>query len=381
MITTEAWVLHQGPPVPGPGELRLESFSFPDIREDEVLAEPLFGSWEGNMTHAVERDPIDICRFRKEEKVVIGNSGVVRVLKTGEAVTAFKEGDLCMLCSVAIWDEAGYPVKILGYDAPGTMGVLAKQIKLHQDTLILLPKDTKHSLQQWAAYPIRYATAWDNWQVAFGAWRLQMDEVDCPSPYVWGWSGGVALGQLLLAQHFGCQTAMITSRDKRLEQVENLGITPIDRRQFPDLNYDPARFDNDFAYRKQYMRAEIEFLKQVKTHTNGAGVSIFIDNVGGPVYRATLKALGRQGVITTVGWKKGMAVSMMRGTECIERHIHVHTHGARRSIAGVEFAEEKGWLPPIEDHVYGWDEIPALAQAYGEGKLDTFFPVFQINPV
>jgi hypothetical protein len=76
-----------------------------------------------------------------------------------------------------------------------------------------------------------------------------------------------------------------------------------------------------------------------------------------------------------------MRVSLMRGTECIERHIHVHTHGAKRSTAGVHFAEETGWLPPVADKVYSWDEIPELAQAYGEGRIDSYFPVFQVNPL
>jgi hypothetical protein len=84
MITTEAWVLHRGPSgEPGPAELKKERFTFPDIMEYEVLAEPIYGSWEGNMTHALARDPVDVCRQRCEEKVVLGNAGVVRALKTG----------------------------------------------------------------------------------------------------------------------------------------------------------------------------------------------------------------------------------------------------------------------------------------------------------
>src|SRR5215216_6680284 len=98
IITTEAWVVNQGPDGANPrkqvpGELRKESFSFPDITEYEVLAEPIYGCWEANMTHALERRPIDICRDRGEEKVVIGNAGIVRILKAGSSVTTAKEGD------------------------------------------------------------------------------------------------------------------------------------------------------------------------------------------------------------------------------------------------------------------------------------------------
>lgn len=379
MITTEAWVLHRGPSKREPGELKREAYSFPSITECEVLAEPIYGCWEGNMTHALQRDPIDICRHRGEQKVVLGNAGVVRILKSGTAVTTVKEGDLCQLISVGVWDKSGYPLKILAYDAPNTMGVLAKQIKLHEQQVFPIFKNTKHSLQQWAAFPIRYATAWDNWKVAFGCWRLQMSDDDCPTPYVWGWGGGVALGELALAKHFGCRTAMIASNDERLEKIEKMGITPIDRRQFIDLNFDEKRFKSDLAYRRRYMRAEMTFLDMVKKHTGGSGVSIFIDNIGGPVFRATLKALGRQGVITTAGWKEGMSLSITRGSECINRHIHVHTHGARNSQAAMHFAEETGWLPPVDDNVYSWDEIPQLAHDYAAGKISSYFPIFQVN--
>ncbi|MEM7344799.1 MAG: zinc-binding alcohol dehydrogenase family protein [Chloroflexota bacterium] len=378
-ITTEAWVLHKGPPSPTPGHLQKEAFTFPDLTPQELLVEPIYGCWEGNMTHALERDPIDICRYRGEDKVVIGNVGVVRALKVGEAVTGIKPGDLCMTRSGAVWDEAGYPLKIFAYDAPNTIGLLAKQTKIHQAQLFPIFTETSHSLKQWAAYPIRYGTAWDNWKVAFGAWRLQMSESDCPEPYVWGWGGGVTLAQLSLAQQFGCKTAMISSRDARIALIEQMGITPIDRRQFPDLHFDEARFKKDFAYRRNYIRSENMFLELVQHHTNGAGVSIFIDNIGGPVHRATLKALGRQGVLTTVGWKRGMTVSQMRGVECIARHIHVHTHGERNNTDGIYFAEEKGWFPPVEESVYQWDQIPELAQAFSEDALDTYFPIFQVN--
>ena len=64
------------------------------------------------MSHALSRSPVDICRQRREEKVVIGNAGVVRVLKAGDGVKSVREGDLCLVFCNGVWDEAGYPEKI-----------------------------------------------------------------------------------------------------------------------------------------------------------------------------------------------------------------------------------------------------------------------------
>jgi NADPH:quinone reductase-like Zn-dependent oxidoreductase len=384
MISTEAWVLDRGPSGgSGPGKLRKDTIAFPEITEEEVLVEPIYGCWEANMTHALERAPVDVGRLRKEERVVLGNAGVVHILETGAAVTSVRAGDLCLVCPIGVWDRYGFTLRVLGYDAPRTLGLLAKRIKLHERQVVRLPADTRYSLRQWAAFPIRYATAWSNWKVAYGCWRLQMSEDDVPTPHVWGWGGGSALAELLLARHHGCRVAMIASKDHRLRMIAELGIQPIDRRLFLDLDFDEEKYRADPDFKKAYLKAEHTFLDLVERHTDGQGVSIFIDNIGKPVFRATTRALGRMGVVTTAGWKKGMDLQTSRATECIGRHIHVFTHGARHSegIPMVRFAEETGWLPPVDDTVYTWEDIPRLTDDYAEDRISSYFPIYQVNPL
>lgn len=386
LITTEAWVLHRRRParsgVQVPMGLSLERYSFDDLDDHEVLVAPLYGCWEANMSHALERVPVDICRQRHEERVVVGNSGVVRVLETGAAVTSVREGDICVWMCMGVSDDAGYVQLVHGYDAPGSVGLLAKRTKIHERYLATLPADTPYSLAQWSA-SARYWTAWSNWKVAHGCWRTQMDERDQARPYVWGWGGGVAFAQLDLATRFGCRTAMIASTKSRLQRIRDKGITAIDRREFPDLWFDEQRAQTDRAYRNRYRMSEHRFLSKVRDVTDGAGVSIFIDNIGAPVYRATLRALARQGVITTVGWKHGMKLQTMRANECIQRHIHVHTHAARDSDVRemMAFQDDAGWMPTLDGEVYGWDEIPVLAEDYAHGKIDTYFPIYRVNDV
>jgi hypothetical protein len=95
----------------------------------------------------------------------------------------------------------------------------------------------------------------------------------------------------------------------------------------------------------------------------------------------TLRSLARQGVIATSGWKHGMTFTFVRAMECIARHIHVHTHYARRQegLDAVRFAVEHGWLPPISERVHGWDEIPRLADDFAHGRIDDYFPIFAVN--
>lgn len=382
-ITTEAWVLYeQSSTDSGRTSLKRDLFTFPDITAEEVLVEPIYGCWEANMSHALQRQPIDICRQRKEKAVVLGNSGVVRVLRCGSAVSGVKPGELCLLDGNITKDRHGYTIKVLAYDAPNTIGLLARQTKLPSHCLIPLPAHSTFTAKEWAAFSVRYLTAWDNWKVAWGCWRAQMPDLAPEEVHVWGWGGGVSLAQLALARQAGCQTAMISSTDKRLELIAQMGIQPINRSHFAELAFDDHRYRSDPAYRARYTAAENEFLALVEQHTRREGVSIFIDNIGAPVFRATLKALGRQGVIATSGWKHGMKLSILRGLECINRHIHVNTHGSRDSEArkAVQAAEALNWRPPVAGHrVYKWDEIPQLAQTYDAGQVESYFPLFEVN--
>ncbi|MDA1052760.1 MAG: zinc-binding dehydrogenase [Planctomycetota bacterium] len=362
-VSTEAWVLHGATRPREQAQLIRETYTFPDITPNEVLVKPLYGCLEANMLHACQRAPVDICRERNEDTVVVGNAGVVVIERVGSAVTRVHEGETCIVFGNGVWDEQGYPIKIMGYDAPGTMGVLAKSMKLHEQQLIRIPAGTSHSLQQWAAFSLRYISAWANWRVAYECWQSQMRGVPPEQTIVCAWGGGVSFAQLALASRLGCRTMMVCSNPERMKLLRQAGIESIDRTQFGG---------DDF---------ETEFLEAIAQRTDGKGVSIFIDNIGTPVHQITLKALARQGVVTTCGWKLGMRTHVARAIECLNRHIHVHTHYARyeEGLDAVRFAEEQAWMPPPADEVWTWDEIPAMFREYAEGRITSYFPIFAIN--
>jgi NADPH:quinone reductase-like Zn-dependent oxidoreductase len=244
-----------------------------------------------------------------------------------------------------------------------------------------VPDDDRHTLTQWAPY-CRYWTAWDNWQVAEATWLTQMRQREQKPPLVFGWGGGVTVAELELARRAGYRVAMTASTDARLARLRAAGITAVDRRDFADLWYDADRYEADAEYRERYRFAEKEFLRVIDELSDGYGVSIFIDNLGGPLYRATLKALGRQAVLATAGWKYGMRLSTLRATECITRHIHVHTHAARLVDVPqiVEFQRSTGFLPDMTaEPIYSWDRVPELAADFAAGRVEGYFPLFQVN--
>lgn len=358
MISTEAWVLRRGGPGGGTGPLIRESLELGEPEPDELLVRPLYGCWEGNMEHALQRRPIDVCALRDEDRVVLGNAGVVEVIRAGSAIDTVQPGDLGMVFCNGTPDRHGYPITIFGYDAPGTVGVLAKLTKLRRHQFLPIPERSRFAPGQWAAFSLRYVTAWANWRVAYACWRAQAEEASPDQLVVVAWGGGVSLAQLTLARALGHRAVMIASRPQRLQQLRALGLETIDR--------DALRADH----------FEADLLEAVRAKTDGHGASIFIDNLG--MQRTTLKALAREGVIATCGWKHGAVHTVSRAMECINRHIHVHTHYARyaEGVDAVRFALEHGWMPPADGPVYAWDDVPRLADDYAHGRIDSYFPLF-----
>ena len=379
-ISAEAWFVHAAKPgEEGPAELVRERYELEDLGPGEVLVEPLYGCWEANIQHAIERDPIDVCVQRGQPKAIIGNAGIARVLQVGEGVTGLREGQAVLPFGLEE-DEWGYPVRIMGFDSRMS-GLMTTRLKLPERGVVPIPEDTRYSLPQWAAFNNRYVTAWSNWRVAYGTFRLLLGEDELEQLHVWGWGGGTAFAEVQLACMLGHRGVCMASRPERLELIRAGGVQALDRSPFAELNFDERRYRSDPDYAERYQRSERTFLETVREVTGGRGVQIFVDMIGAPVFRATAKALSRHGVLTTAGWKLGMRMWYLRAVECIARHQFIHTHFARRSEAqdAVAFGEERGWMPTVDERVYEFDDVPQISRDYAAGEF-RMFPIFRINP-
>lgn len=385
-MKTDAWILESAHPETEHEltHLKLGVIELNKLGPEDVLVEPIYGCWEGNMGHAVDRNPIDICAARKENKIVIGNSGVVRVLESGGHLPGINTGQIYLLFSGDTRQTTlySYPIKAYGYDAAGTLGLLAKKTIVHFKQLFPIPPNTQFSLKQWAAFSLRYITAWGNWKVAHKTYRAMVSEEEAPHPPVWGWGGGVSLALLQLAKNAGYDTMMIGSNVTRLKTIEHLGINTLNRYQFSDLDCRPEYINQSKEHKERHLVAEKIFLNIIKERTNGHGVAIFADLIGEPVLKASLKALARPGVLTTAGWKQGMNISYLRATACIQWQAYIHTHYGSLTDAfkAIEYGEKNSWMPPIteDDPVYSWNDINKLIDDFRQGKTN-YFPIYQVN--
>lgn len=163
-IKAEAWFLYAHD---GKGSRRgsfvRESYEIPDLQPGEILAAPIYGSWEANMDHALQRNPVDVCRRRGEERVVLGNCGVLRVLDVGPNVTLVEPDQLVVMSASSVIDQFGFPKLIPAFDSPNTIGCLSTKMKCREHEVTPIPDDTKHPLKRWGAFSTKHFTAWSNW--------------------------------------------------------------------------------------------------------------------------------------------------------------------------------------------------------------------------
>lgn len=367
-MKTSAWFMDLNKDGLREGELIL-----PEPKDNEALISPVYTGWEANMSHALSKKPLDLCKFRNENSIVIGNSGVVRVVRDN---AKFKAGDLCIFLGNR--EDAdfnhGYPRYAHGYDAANSIGLLTQTTLAYNYQLYKIPHNSRFSVEQWAAFSLRYLAAWGNWKVAKAAYRALISETQEASPHVFGWGGGTTLAILQLAKKQNFQVSMISSQDSRLQLLKSMGINAIDRKEFIDLDIKSER--------SLYEKNEKVFLSKVKEITQNRGVSIFADFIGEPVYTATLKAMARPGVITSAGWKEGMNLKMNRAMACINWLTFVNTHwiNAADTSTAITYAENEAWMPPTEsiDSSYVWSDIPKLHELFSSGKTK-YFPLIKMN--
>lgn len=214
------------------------------------------------------------------------------------------------------------------------------------DAALATPIPECLSWEQAAAIPISYVTAWEA-LVQFG--RLKAGEW----VLITGASSGVGVASLQLAKVLGAKVIGVSGSPAKLEKLRALGL------------------DVGICARGE------DFSAQVLEATNGRGVDLAVNLVGGTVFGACQRALGNFGRLAVVGYVDGV----MKTELDLEA-----THGKRLEIFGISNAPLNiamravatrgfdrdvmpaiidGRIVPVIDRVFAFDELPK-AKAYVE---------------
>ena len=173
---------------------------------------------------------------------ILGCDGAGIVEETGSAVTRFKAGDEVYFCNGGIGDEPGN---------------YAEYTTLHEDYCAAKPANL--GLQESAALPL----------VLIAAWEALVERVNLQagqSILIHAAAGGVGHVAVQLAHDLGARIAVTVSDDRKAGLAHGLGAEKI-------INY-----------------REQDFVQEALNWTDGGGVDVVFDTVGGDTFLRSMQA-------------------------------------------------------------------------------------------
>jgi NADPH:quinone reductase-like Zn-dependent oxidoreductase len=214
------------------------------------------------------------------------------------------------------WDSQLPDYKVIGHQSPGGYGEYVKARVQY-----LVPISERWSLEEWAATPLVFLTAW---HMLHGRARIRPGE----TILVIGAGSGVGVAAIQIARHFGCKVITTAGNEAKIAKAKDLGADAA-------VNHSAA-----------------DWPKQVKQLTSGRGVDVVVEHVGEAVFTKALTTLAPGGRLVTCG-----ATTGPRG----EIHL-THLFAKQISVLGSymgDFAElkeviallEAGHLKPVVDRI------------------------------
>jgi NADPH:quinone reductase-like Zn-dependent oxidoreductase len=332
-----------------------------DLGEDDCLVEVLFVAAEHNILHAALGSPVNIAEARGGS-LVPGNCAVFRVLKVGDRVIRWKEGDIAISHCNGEPDSFGLPLRIWGYDMPHSVGWYATHAIVGSWQLIPAPLACGLSIEEIAALPLRAPTAYAMWERAYGILRVTFGAALPKRLNVLTFGGGVSECFAQLAHSNGHTVYFCSGSVQRRNDMQSQGMISIDQHRF---NRFASKEDRD-AF-KSYTRTLAE-----------GGMHIVADLHRGTVYDVGLSVLARGGVNVSAGWQLGPEVRYNSAQLSVRQISLVHTHYARVSEC-VAATEMYGivFRPTIHPRVFTFDTLPDAFDAMQDGATDGT-PIIQI---
>lgn len=300
----------------GPGTLVLRDLEMPEPGPGEVLVRVAAAALNFFDTLIIEGK----YQFRPELPFSPGAEFAGQVMSVGEGVELFEPGD-----------------RVMGYVR---WGAVREAVIATEDDLVLLPDGVSEEVA--AGLTVTYGTALHGFRDRA---RLEGGE----SVAVLGASGGVGLAAVEVARAMGARVIACASSAEKLELARAHGADEL-------VNY-----------------TEEDLKTRLKALTDGCGVDVVYDPVGGAYAEAALRATGWRGRYLVVGFAAGeiprlpLNLVMLKGCDvlgvfwgdAIIREPENHRDNMAQLLAWVA----EGRIVPHVHAVYPIDET---AQALGE---------------
>jgi NADPH:quinone reductase-like Zn-dependent oxidoreductase len=325
----------------------------PEVIEIQDVPTPTAGGGEVLVeveASAINHTDVWIRRgYEGDPPIVTGIDVSGVVAEVGDDVDRFEGGERVVLywnttyCGECEHCQDGEVSMCRDYGGLGVKrdGGHAEYVAVDAKFAVELPDDI--SFVDAAAVVSNFATAWRGLHTRAD---LRMGE----DVLVLGASGGVGHGAVQIANRAGATVYAASSSEAKAERLRELGADHV-------IDYTERDIDD-----------------ATRSLTDGRGVDVVFESVGGESYKRSMKSLARGGRLVTIGATTGDA------DEAMIQHVfwkQLEIIGATGSTMG-EFTDMlevffAGDIAPVIDRVIGLEEIPdaheRVASGDGFGKI------------
>lgn len=260
-------------------QLKFEEIETPKINDDEVLVR----------IKAASVNHLDIwvreSNVPTNYPIILGCEAAGYIAEIGKNVQGFKKGDnvlvhpriTCAQCEYCYSgnDNLCKYAKQLGVTINGCY---AEYVKVPPQNLYLM--SDKINYEETASVPITFGTAY---RVLISLAKIKPNE----TVLIQAAGSGVGTAAIQIAKLAGAKVIAAAGNDEKLKKAKKLGADFI-------VNY----------YKNQ------NFDKEVKSLTNGNGVDVVIEQIGGNILQKSLNCIKKGGRLVTLGTTAGNKVEL-----------------------------------------------------------------------
>ncbi|MDP3766271.1 MAG: zinc-binding dehydrogenase [Nanoarchaeota archaeon] len=318
-------------------QLKYEEVETPKINDDEVLVK----------IKAASVNHLDIWiregNVPAHYPVILGCEGAGDVAETGKNVNGFKKGDKvvvmpsipCRQCEYCLAgsDNLCKNLKRIGITVNGCY---AEYTKAPLQNLLLM--NDKINYEEAASVPITFGTAY---RVLISLAKIKPGE----TVLVQAAGSGVGTAAIQIAKLAGANVIAAAGNDEKLDKAKSLGADLL-------VNY----------HRNQNFDEEVRYL------TNGNGVDVVVEQIGGNILPKSLNCLKKGGRLFTLGTTAGNKIEIDIQHFYRNNLTMMGTSGTtHREVKEVFELVKEGKLKPIIDRAFPLKDA-SLAHKYMEER-------------
>ena len=252
-------------------------------------------------------------------------AGIVEKIGTG--IVDFEVGDHVATTYIPEWIDGRYTPENSKFETRPGLGTLSGQLVEHKvfrnNELIKVPKTL--SFLESSTLPIAALTAWN---------ALVYAKAKAGDTILLHGTGGVSIFALQFAKVIGAKVIITSSDDKKLDRARALGADHL-------INY----------------KQTPNWISEVLAVTDGEGVDVIVETVGGDNLNKSLEVLRLDGHISVVGFIAGIQSQINLISLNLKRaKIIGLSVGSRQDFADMLKAISVNKISPVIDRVFSLDQ-------------------------